>query len=342
MTNTTLFTKVASATITKTPTDGSGTGKAIVAGWDIDSDNDRFDRKAFDSVKGDVPLGYMHITNDPGAEIGTGRTRPTPAGLLYSFRINLTNPLGMATYERMLLPADDPMSLKEFSVGFAYRKEDTTRGPQGENVIMHADLKEVSAVYRGAQRTELLSIKAATTAAADPHADALRNQLRRVELGLDITPPGGPMTDRRAAVLRTKLDEMSVFLDGGQAPGAADRSRREIETMKAEAAARAVKVQQERDAFDFAQMQARATANDPDREPVSVDPRTMRLRPTKRELEREGERQAIEQAERDARDRDRATYVANREPTPEAVERSRREWNPLPPVTRPRPKEVAR
>ena len=39
-------TKIASLKLVKTPSDGSGTFEAIVAGWEIDHDHERFERKA--------------------------------------------------------------------------------------------------------------------------------------------------------------------------------------------------------------------------------------------------------------------------------------------------------
>ncbi|HYU07550.1 MAG TPA: HK97 family phage prohead protease [Thermoplasmata archaeon] len=151
------------AKLTKTPTDGSGTFEAIVAGWDIDSDNDRFARDAFDGLDGSepIPLRYQHVPDaaDPASNIGVAFVTSTDAGLKAAGQLDLNNPMGMAVYERMLLPASDAKALREFSVGFAFEPAKTFKGDKGETVIPKAKLIEISIVYKGSQRTELLSIK---------------------------------------------------------------------------------------------------------------------------------------------------------------------------------------
>jgi HK97 family phage prohead protease len=149
--------------LTKTPSDGSGTFEALVAGWEIDHDGERFDRKAFDSVDPEkpYPLHYHHMPSaaDPGATIGMVFAKVTDAGLRVIGQLDLKNPMGVAVYERMLLPASDPQALHEFSVGFEFDPAKTYKGDKGETVIPEAKLREVSVVYRGAQKTELISIK---------------------------------------------------------------------------------------------------------------------------------------------------------------------------------------
>ena len=149
--------------LTKTPTDGSGAFEAIVAGWDIDADNERFARDAFDEEDGKtaIPLHYQHLPKaaDPAATIGEVFATPTDLGVKVVGQLNLKNPMAVAVYERMLLDDDDPNALKEFSVGFVFDPKATFKGEKGETVIPKAKLIEVSVVYRGAQKTELLAIK---------------------------------------------------------------------------------------------------------------------------------------------------------------------------------------
>jgi HK97 family phage prohead protease len=156
--------------LTKTPTDGSGSFEAIVANWGIDRDNERFDRAAFDDLDGatPIPLRYQHVKDDadPGSKIGVVFAKATDAGLKVAGQLDLNNPMALAVYERMLLPASDKNALREFSVGFQYEPAKTYKGPQGERVIPKAKLVEVSVVYQGSQKTELLSIKDGSTPAA--------------------------------------------------------------------------------------------------------------------------------------------------------------------------------
>jgi phage head maturation protease len=153
--------------LTKTPSNGSGTFEAVVAGWQIDHDNERFERDAFKSVDPErpYPLHYHHLPEaaDPGATIGMLFAKPTDAGLRIVGQLDLKNPMAQAVYERMLLPANDPQALHEFSVGFEFDPAKTYKGDKGETVIPEAKLVEVSVVYRGAQKTELLSIKTGRT-----------------------------------------------------------------------------------------------------------------------------------------------------------------------------------
>ena len=158
--------KHASAELTKTPTDGRGTFDFVVHAFEIDSDNERI--KAFAGLPAELFIGYHHTNNltrgiqDPGAFIGKAKVKGHPVGLQGSGQLDLANPMGMAVYERMLLPADDPLALNELSIGFAFDASATTTGPRGELVIPEAVLSEISVVHTGAQRTQVMNLKAAT------------------------------------------------------------------------------------------------------------------------------------------------------------------------------------
>jgi hypothetical protein len=158
--------KHASAELTKTPTDGKGTFDFVVHAFEIDKDNERV--KSFTGLPAELFIGYQHTNNltrgiqDPGAFIGKAKVKAHPAGLQGSGQLDLANPMGMAVYERMLLPADDPLALNELSIGFAFDASMTSRGEKGELVIPDAALAEISVVHTGSQRTQVMNLKAAS------------------------------------------------------------------------------------------------------------------------------------------------------------------------------------
>src|SRR6185436_18424577 len=158
--------KHASAELTKTPTDGKGTFDFIVHAFEIDKDNERI--KSFAGLPTALFIGYQHTNNltrgiaDPGAFIGKAKVNSHPVGLEGSGQLDLKNPMGMAVYERMLLPADDPLALNELSIGFAFDPDMTSRGEKGELVIPDAALAEISVVHTGSQRTQVMNLKAAS------------------------------------------------------------------------------------------------------------------------------------------------------------------------------------
>lgn len=128
-----------------------------------DSDGDIFVTGAFDAQDGDkVPVFYQH-DYAPTSEVGEATLHPgesrdvLPAtGQLF---VGQGKPIAEAVYESMLLPSDNPSALKEFSVGYEYDTKDVTTRPDGVRVIRKSRVVEVSVVYQGAQRTELVSVK---------------------------------------------------------------------------------------------------------------------------------------------------------------------------------------
>jgi HK97 family phage prohead protease len=220
--------------LTKTPSDGSGTFEALVAGWDIDHDNERFDRKAFDSVDPEkpYPLHYQHMPKaaDPGAIVGMVFAKVTDAGLRVVGQLNLKNPMGQAVYERMLLPSNDPQALHEFSVGFEFDPAKTYKGDKGETVIPEAKLREVSVVYRGAQKTELISIKSGgrtmTGAEALAEIEAALNGKKPPAPEPPAPKPPAPKKTRKLtttgqiAVLKSRVDSFGGGLPRTLAPPA--------------------------------------------------------------------------------------------------------------------------
>src|SRR5262249_40158723 len=146
--------------IKSAPTDGSGVFTGAIHPFEIDSDNERIEN--FTNLPATLPLIFMHVYGDPGAVIGEVYVQHDKAQSHLNIRgqLDLENPMAVAVYERMLMPTTDDLALKRFSIGFAYESKKTFKGPDGETVIVDAELLETSVVHAGAQRTELVSIKA--------------------------------------------------------------------------------------------------------------------------------------------------------------------------------------
>jgi hypothetical protein len=148
-----------------------------------DSDGERIND--WTNLPGTFPLIYSHTYNDPGSEIGTIRVMPDPDGrhLNVEGRLDIKgpNPMATAVHERMLLPSSDPLALKELSVGFAFAPDKTTTD-DGVKVIHGAELLEVSLVARGAQRTEILEVKARKLGWDKQHKRDVWDLKHRIEL----------------------------------------------------------------------------------------------------------------------------------------------------------------
>jgi Caudovirus prohead serine protease len=165
--------------IATSPTDGSGTFTGFIHPFEIDSDNERIEN--FTNLPARLPLLYQHAYGDKGARIGEVLVTHDKAGNRLKATGELfiaDNPMSVAVYERMLMPDYNDLALREFSIGFAYSPATTYEGEKGERVIPDAELLEVSCVYRGAQRTELVSVKERS---ANELATLFRLQ-RRIEL----------------------------------------------------------------------------------------------------------------------------------------------------------------
>jgi HK97 family phage prohead protease len=147
-------------TVTKAP-NAKGTFEGIIDANPPEGDQDGERIASWTNLPGDFILGYQHAYGDPGSQIGSAHV--TPKGddrhLLVYGRLDLTSPMARAVHERMLLPSDDSMSLKELSVGFYYDRSTVTKDRNGVTVIESASLHEVSVVWQGAQRTVISGVK---------------------------------------------------------------------------------------------------------------------------------------------------------------------------------------
>lgn len=128
-----------------------------------DADGDVFVTGAFDEQNNEtVPVFYQH-NYAPTSEVGQAKLLPkesrTELPAQGQLKVDQGWPIADAVYESMLLPADDPAALHEFSVGYEYDTKDITKRPDGVRLIRKSRVFELSVVYRGAQRTELVSVK---------------------------------------------------------------------------------------------------------------------------------------------------------------------------------------
>jgi hypothetical protein len=163
----TTATKQVSVPITRSKSDGSGTFEGLIHPFEVDLDHERVEN--FVGLPTRIPLVYQHLVHpgeyiaDPSAQIGTAKITHQKAEnrLRVEGKFDLSNPMAQAIYERMLLPRDDPHALNEFSIGFTYDPALTYKGKESERILVDVELREVSIVWRGAQRTELVSIKSA-------------------------------------------------------------------------------------------------------------------------------------------------------------------------------------
>jgi HK97 family phage prohead protease len=158
-----MTTTVATKTITitaKAPSSaGTFTGIIDANPPEGDSENERF--ADFVNLPGEFPLVYQHTYSDPGAEIGTVSVmiQEDNRHLTVLGKLDLTNAIARAVYERMLLPSSSALSLKEMSVGFEVFRDATTIDPNGVHALHGVRMLEVSIVYAGAQDTAITSVK---------------------------------------------------------------------------------------------------------------------------------------------------------------------------------------
>lgn len=149
--------------------------------------------------------------------------RSTDEGVRVVGQLDLRNHLAQAVYERMLLPSSDPQALKEFSVGFEFDASQTYKGEKGETVIPKAKLIEVSVVYRGAQKTELLSIKIASGTMSVAEARAGIDAALSGKTTPAPTPPAPKKTRKltttgQIAVLKSRVDSLGGGLPDAPPP----------------------------------------------------------------------------------------------------------------------------
>jgi hypothetical protein len=164
-------TKTVRAPIVKARTNGSGQFEALIHAFERDLDGERFEN--FTNVPGRFPLRYQHLNffadesegaiEDPGAEIGTVKVTLDRRlnALRLDGQLDLSNPMAQGVYERMMLDPGERLALSEFSVGFEFNAQKSYYDTEGTRVLVDGRLLEVSVVWRGAQRTELVSVKAA-------------------------------------------------------------------------------------------------------------------------------------------------------------------------------------
>jgi hypothetical protein len=214
-------------TLTKTPSDGRGTFQFVINSnpAEGDDDNERIARWA--NLPGEFPLVYGHVAHphedgevwgDPGAVIGKVIATSDPDGMTGSGQLDLDNPMAMAVYERMLLPYSDPLALKELSVGFAFREGTTYVDDNGVRVYSEATLLEVSVVFRGAQRTQLMDVKSRTTRDDEIARMIAAAERDAINARVDALSREEPRSRRSTdADLRRQLDELaSAFGKGGK------------------------------------------------------------------------------------------------------------------------------
>jgi HK97 family phage prohead protease len=217
--------KIATATVERSPTDGSGRFIAIVStfGPPPDAQGDIVSPGAFlKSIANwrarDMrpTVWWGHDYKNPSAAIGiVERMYETDDGLVIEAQLDLDHEPALAVYEGMLAGR-----LKEFSIGYAVIVE---HREDGYNVLDEVELLEVSVVYAGANRfTRVLDIKTATTTSTfggavkvtytDPNSPAYWS--RRIDElekstrpALDPTVVDAFVLETRELIAREKLAE---------------------------------------------------------------------------------------------------------------------------------------
>jgi HK97 family phage prohead protease len=158
--------KIATATVERSPTDGSGRFTAIVSTFgpppDVQGDiiaPGAFLKSIVDWRARDMrpTVWWQHDYKNPSAAIGlVERMYETDDGLVIEAQLDLDHEPALAVYEGLLAGR-----LKEFSIGFAIIAE---HREGGFNVLDEVELLEVSVVYAGSNRyTRLIDIKTAST-----------------------------------------------------------------------------------------------------------------------------------------------------------------------------------
>lgn len=154
-----------------------------------DADGDIFMTAAFDEEDGKkIPVFYQHDYS-PTSEVGEARLAPlTSRKVLPAFGqlfVGQGRPIAEAVYEMMLLPESDPQALHEFSVGYDFDPKDAYVREDGVRIIRKSKIFEISVVYKGAQRTELVSVKAGRVLSAKNEA-SLRQAVDLHRQALDV------------------------------------------------------------------------------------------------------------------------------------------------------------
>lgn len=125
-----------------------------------DSDGERVEN--FINTPTTVPLDFHHlIVMDPGSVIGQIKAVEVGDGknLAVSAQLSVGSKMADAVHERMLLPDDDPMVLKELSIAYAYDPSLNTKDANGVVAIHDAELLAISVVHAGAQKTQVINVK---------------------------------------------------------------------------------------------------------------------------------------------------------------------------------------
>jgi HK97 family phage prohead protease len=158
----------ATATVKSAPTDGSGRFTALVStfGGEPDLQGDVVDPHAFDDAikfwrgRGDwPPLLWQHDDSNPANVVGkVVEMRATKEGLVVDGQLNLKNERAVSLYEAVL-----DGSINQFSIGYAYEKQDRVEQEDGSYLLTKVEVLEVSFVVAGANRnTRVLEIKQAS------------------------------------------------------------------------------------------------------------------------------------------------------------------------------------
>lgn len=180
-----------------------------------DSQGDIFEVGAFDEQDGEsVPVYYQH-DYAPTSEVGQATLQPKasrevlPAkGQLF---VGQGRPMAEGVYESMLLPNDNPHALKEFSVGYEFEMKDISQRDDGIRVIHKSRVAEISVVYAGAQRTELVSIK--NTANTSATTDGSNYTITIHNPPVPEVKAGRTISQKNEQKLRAAIESINEVLD---------------------------------------------------------------------------------------------------------------------------------
>lgn len=156
-----------------------------------DSDGERVAN--FTNTPVTVPLDFQHlIVMDPGSVIGTVKAVEVGDGktLAVHAELALGTKMADAVFERMELPDEDPMVLKELSIAYAYDPALNTKDANGVVVNHDAELVAISVVHAGAQATKVFNIKSELDVLEKTALAGLISVEQAIEYAEDLGIPG--------------------------------------------------------------------------------------------------------------------------------------------------------
>jgi hypothetical protein len=174
--------------------EGTFDGAIIYNPPEGDSDNERIEN--FTNTPGTFPLDFQHLaTLDPGSIIGTIKANEVGDGktLAVSGKLGLGEKMADAVHERMLLPDDDPMVLKELSVAYSYDPSKNTKDPNGVVVNHDAELLAISVVHAGSQATMVKNVKSELDVLSAEAQVGLISPATALKYAADLGVPGDIM-----------------------------------------------------------------------------------------------------------------------------------------------------